>query len=81
MKKRKFNPIARAKEHPGLRSCINAKCWECMGGGDEADPRRLIRECSSPGCPLWPVRPYQQRTDAPVDNADALPVSAEGAAS
>lgn len=73
MTERKYNPIARAKEHPkkSLRLCINAKCWECMGGGDEVGTSRLIRECSSLGCPLWPVRPYQKRADAPVEDDDA----------
>lgn len=39
-----------------LRSAINAKCLDCVGftSGE-------VRECKAWGCPLWLVRPYQEK--------------------
>jgi len=42
-----------------LRDAINAKCRDCIydpkcGGGTW---REQVAQCSSLGCPLWPVRP------------------------
>jgi hypothetical protein len=42
-----------------LRKAINDKCKECLydplsGGGTW---RQQIAACTSPGCPLYPVRP------------------------
>ncbi len=39
-------------------SAIKAKCQNCVGY-EEAHKR--IRECSSQLCPLWRLRPYQQK--------------------
>lgn len=53
-------PIEAAQDNPkSLRKAITAKCYECMGGGQERGWKQLIRDCTSPKCPLWPVRPYQ----------------------
>jgi len=43
----------------GLRGKINAKCAECIydpinGGGSW---RQQVRDCTSPECPLFSVRP------------------------
>lgn len=56
----RLNPIERAAKNPNsLRLAITAKCYECLGGADAKSIRREIRECTSPKCPLYPVRPYQ----------------------
>ena len=56
------NPIERAKEHPdSLRKAITAKCYECVGMDGDANFRQTIRECTSCNCPLYHVRPYQQK--------------------
>ena len=55
-------PIERANEQPdSLRRAITAKCYECVGMDDDPDWRRSVRECTSYKCPLYPVRPYQQK--------------------
>lgn len=56
----RLNPIERARRNPkSLRLAITAKCYECLGGDDAKNIRREIRECTSPKCPLYPLRPYQ----------------------
>ena len=60
----RLNPIERAAQNPSsLRLAITAKCCECLGGEDARNIRREIRECTSRKCPLYPVRPYQGRTE------------------
>jgi hypothetical protein len=63
-KKPEHNPLVRLAEGntASLRLSINAKCAECMGCTAESiNPgfRGMIRTCSSPGCPLFKVRPHQ----------------------
>ena len=61
----RLNPIEKARRNPNsLRLAVNAKCWECMGGGLDPGTVRLIRECAAPDCPLWPVRPYRDKEAA-----------------
>lgn len=56
----RLDPIEKARQNPtSLRLAINGKCWDCVGAGVDANPRRAIRECHITGCTLWPVRPYQ----------------------
>ncbi|GEK48942.1 hypothetical protein PRZ61_10600 [Halomonas pacifica] len=63
----RLDPIEKARQNPkSLRLAITAKCWECMGGGEESGARRMIRECTSAGCPLHAQRPYQNS-----ENGDA----------
>lgn len=60
-----LNPIDKAKKHPSsLRMAINAMCWDCVGAGEDANPRAAIRECGISKCPLWNVRPYQAKDDS-----------------
>ncbi len=67
MKKRKFNPINKAKENPkSLRCAINGKCAECINWDGNPDPRWLIGNCNITDCPLWPVRDYQHRMGDPT---------------
>ena len=64
----RLDPIAKAKANPkSLRLAITAKCFECMGGGEDTGTRKLIRACTSGSCPLHPVRPYQAK-DKELDN-------------
>lgn len=58
----KRNPIERARDNPtSLRWAINGKCWDCIGGDADPNPRRRIGECGIESCTLHPVRPYQKR--------------------
>lgn len=58
---RTYDPIAKAKRRPeSLRAAINAKCWDCVGAGQDPNPRGAIRTCTCSRCPLWAVRPYRQ---------------------
>ena len=41
-----------------LRKAINAKCKECIYDKlGEGTWRQQVEKCSSPSCPLYPVRP------------------------
>jgi hypothetical protein len=56
----RLDPIQKAAANPkSLRLAITAKCWECMGGGLDPGTREAIRSCTSPACPLYPLRPFQ----------------------
>ncbi len=53
------NPIEKHNENPAsLRCAINAKCYECVGAGQDANYRDSIRTCTSYSCPLYTVRPF-----------------------
>jgi hypothetical protein len=53
---------AQAKADPqNLRKAVKAKCWECCGGGQDPDTRATVRECQVVRCPLWAVRPFQDK--------------------
>lgn len=55
-----LNPMQKAARHPdSLRMAINAKCWECVGG---INAPHEVAHCTAWGCPLWPVRPYRNKT-------------------
>lgn len=57
-----LNPIIIARRRPESRVwAIKAMCAHCMGctlHRLEPGYRRLIRDCASTGCPLYPHRPY-----------------------
>lgn len=58
----RLDPIAKAKAKPtSLRLAVTAKCFECMGGGEDTGTRKLIRACCSLTCPLHTLRPYQSK--------------------
>ncbi len=53
-------PIERARENPrSLRLAVTAKCFDCVGGDCDPNPRGRIASCPAAKCPLHPVRPYQ----------------------
>ncbi len=56
----RVDPIERARRNPKSRKlAIAAKCFDCQGRHDDPGVVGRIRECRSPSCPLYPVRPYQ----------------------
>ena len=60
----RLDPIEKARRNPrSLRFAINAKCWDCVGAGADPNPRLRIRECPCSCCPLYPVRPYQRKSN------------------
>ena len=38
---------------------IRAKCWQCVGGSDDPQAKQSIASCTTQGCTLWSVRPFQ----------------------
>lgn len=58
----RLDPIEAARRDPSsLRRAINGKCWDCIGAGNDPNPRRAIRDCGIVACTLHPVRPYQRK--------------------
>jgi hypothetical protein len=49
----------KAVQGNSLRAAIKAFCQECVGWQIEG-----IRECTDLGCPLYAVRPYQNRSQS-----------------
>lgn len=66
----RLDPIEKARRNPtSLRAACTAKCWSCVNGDADPNPRERIRNCGVTKCPLYAVRPYQQRGDAQEDAA------------
>lgn len=64
LRKRK-TPIEKAHDNPNsLRLAINGKCFDCVGCGFDPYPENEIRNCQITTCPLWNVRPYQNKKSA-----------------
>lgn len=64
------NPIARFRKNPTRPNAIKAMCANCMGCTDEEiNPgfRSLIRDCTSPKCPLYAFRPYKEKVSAVME--------------
>ena len=60
----RLSPTDKAQLKPNsLRLAVTAKCVECMGGASVPNFRKDIRECTSPTCPLYAVRPYQRKEE------------------
>jgi hypothetical protein len=71
------NPLEKAAAKPtSLRLAISAKCYECVGQDSDPGWHGRIRDCLCPTCPLYPVRPYQQR--AGVDDEEDPEEAGEG---
>lgn len=69
---REDNPIKRYYAKPTRKMAINAKCASCVGvtaveqGNGQEDHlekgfRHEIKHCTSPACPLFDFRPYQDK--------------------
>lgn len=51
-------PIEKMMDNPtSLRTCVNAKCYECNGTENYVNRTRF---CVVFDCPLWNVRPYSK---------------------
>jgi hypothetical protein len=48
-----------------LRAAVNATCLECLCWATNP-----IRNCSDKACPLYAVRPYQERSQTPRKAGD-----------
>lgn len=58
------SPTDKSRADPtSLRKAITAFCYECMGGDGEAGVRGHVRNCTSPKCSLFAVRPWQRDED------------------
>ena len=54
----RLNPTERAAKNPrSLRLAVTAKCFECVGSGQDRGWRDCVRECTVTRCSLWRVRP------------------------
>ncbi len=49
-----------AADPKSLRKAVNAKCWDCQGGGADPNTRQAVGQCGITDCSLWPVRPWQE---------------------
>lgn len=61
---KEYNLMKKAKENPKSKKfAIYGQCFNCMGGtiDEMPDPgwQQSIRECTAPGCSLYPHRPYR----------------------
>jgi len=61
---RNHNLIQQSNNNPNsYKAAVAAKCFECLGGTEDALPdvgyRKIIKNCSSKGCPLLKYRPFQ----------------------
>lgn len=45
------------EDKTSLRKSINAKCYDCCHGDTDE-----VKHCTVTVCPLWFVRPYQEKT-------------------
>ena len=53
-------PLEKWQENKSsLRGSVNAFCYTCMGGDMGDNVKKEIKDCSSPNCPLYLVRPYK----------------------
>ncbi|HEY9200753.1 MAG TPA: hypothetical protein VIQ81_04065 [Gammaproteobacteria bacterium] len=56
----KLNPVQRSIRTPtSLTNAIKATCYECVGAGSDANPRKEVAQCTAWACPLWSLRPWQ----------------------
>jgi len=65
MSDRQQELIARESSKPGMRGKVNAKCIECIydGNGGGGSWRQQVKACTSPKCPLYPIRPMPKEGD------------------
>lgn len=51
-------------------SAVKAFCQHCQGYSEGTT--RAIRECPTTWCPLWSVRPYQDKSKGDVDDGEEI---------
>ena len=57
-----LDPIAKHFANPKSKTmAIRAKCFDCVGGDADLNPRGRIGNCPVVKCPLHTVRPYQHK--------------------
>ena len=54
-----LNPQEKFEKKPTRATAINAKCYECFGGGHDKGWKWAIGNCTCGDCPLYPFRPYR----------------------
>lgn len=60
------SPYAKLERNPtSLRARINAMCFHCAN-----DQRREVTMCAVTTCPLYPVRPWQDKKNVDNDEQD-----------
>jgi hypothetical protein len=59
-----------AVEGLSRKAAIHAFCLECTGWQKEE-----VRKCTSPDCPLYALRPYQDSSNHSDNQADSAPES------
>ena len=65
-----LTPIQRLELNPtSLRQSVNAMCYDCQGRGADPGVIGRIRNCEIHSCPLFNVRPYQDKTNKRETNA------------
>lgn len=55
------NPLEVYQEQPTRSNAIKARCYQCMGEGQDKGWREAIRHCPVDYCALWNFRPYQKK--------------------
>jgi hypothetical protein len=54
-----LNPQEKFERKATRKTAIDAKCFDCIGGGYDLGWRWSIGNCVSPDCSLYPFRPFQ----------------------
>jgi len=56
----RLDPLEKARANPAsLRLAVNAKCFDCVGRGEDPNWRGEVRNCQLTECGLYPVRPFR----------------------
>jgi hypothetical protein len=63
--------FTKALQGSSLRAAVTAKCLECCAFERRESGIDRIKDCTSQACPLYPKRPYQQRSSTdPSENSN-----------
>ena len=58
-------------KRPSMRKAINDMCKACIyDGRSEGTWRKQVEECTSPKCPLYPLRPVTYTPRVPKKESD-----------
>ena len=61
------DPLTVAKLKPtSMRAAINAKCYDCEGRNYDPAWQWRVGNCTIPECPLYNLRPYQEKEGTPT---------------
>lgn len=55
------NPLQVYQDQPTRSNAIKARCYQCVGEGQDSGWREAIRQCSVDSCALHDYRPYQKK--------------------